>query len=671
MSRWLACLALGGAILLLPFAGLGVSAPTLAATCACIVLFIALPGVAVLARTRWMAGNPLVFCAWCAGAGLALQPLWLTPLWMCGATRLAWIVPVASLAALAPVARPLAAYVDSGMRARPLSAWLAWVAGASLFVAATACLGVMFPFATVPLDPHFGTQGSIVRNLADGWPPMNQLLEGVPLSYNYGVHLGLLLLVQAGHVDLLQLVARVAPLLFLEATIVVFMAFGRSVLALPWAAVCAAVVAVFWVVGFGPVNAALYGSVLPSASTYVVSSLGAFIVFLVALRFLAARGAVTRGRAAAAGAALAFSITALRGQGGPVWLAVTAFACVMPWPRERRIDATALAVLAGSAAGLLLALRVFFTLGAGFSGTSFLHVGTTFGWLADQHAFTLVDALRGRGAGPWAAGAAGFALIALMQSKFLAPAFAYALARPRGATRPVWLLAATALAGASATMLTSAPGGSHFSFMHYATLAMGLLGAAGLAHALDRAADVPARVRIAVVAACGLLAIPSAWDLAVQLRRLEGRWLAGPPVIHAMPQVDPLLDRIPPDALVVPFLRAADQVPGVEAEWGMRHGLRFAIYSSLLTEYAAWENQLTPALRHRVAAATAIDRALLIPRLGADDLQALWATLAHPQAIYVIAPAEAVAAPDPRLRAIASTKAYTLYFFQPAGRSGP
>ena len=673
VATWLACLASAVVVLLAPFAGLGVSLRTLVSTLAFGGLFIALPGLALLARTRWMEGDPVAFAAWCAMSGVALLPLWLTPLWMAGALGFAWLVPCVSVALLATRLRPVVRYLHDAMARHSPVGWLTRTALLAAFVALGACLGVMHPFATTPIDPHFGTQGSIVRNLMDGWPPMNQLLEGVPLSYNYGVHLALMGLAEGAHVDLVPLVARVAPFVFLEAAIVAFLAFGRTVLGLRWMPLVLAAIAAFWVVGFGPVNAALYGAVLPSASTYVLSSSAAFVVFFVALRFLAQRGPASVGRAGAIGAALAFSVTAMRGQGGPVWLCVAAFACVPgPW-RMRRIDARPVAIAAGSALGLLVALRIFFTLGSGFSGTSFLHVGTTFGWLAEQHAFTIVDALQRHGMRPWLAGAIGFAVIALMQSKFLAPAFVRALAGLRRDSGDALLfVAATALAGTAATMLTSAPGGSHFSFLHYASLAMALLGAVGLSRLLDpdeRHAHPAWRMTSFVLIAA--LAIPSAWDLAVQLQRFGGRWLAGAPVVHSIAQVDPLLDRIPADAMALPLLRAPDQVPGIEAEWGMRRGLRFALYSSLLHEYAGWHNELAPELRRRVAATVAIEHSLLAGHLRAADVDAVAQTLSRPQPIYVVAPSSAVPDADPRLRAIAATKAYTLYFFQPGGRSGP
>ena len=670
IATWIACIALAVAVLFAPFAGLGVAPRTLGATLAFGVLFIGLPGLALLARTPWMDANPLAFAGWCGATGVAAMPLWLTPLWMAGALGFAWVVPCASAALIAMRRASIARYVRDAMAPHGAREWLGATAAPCAFIAVTACLGVMHPFATTPIDPHFGTQGSIVRNLADGWPPMNQLLEGVPLSYNYGVHLALMLLVDAGGADLVQLVSRVAPLVFLEAAIAAFILFGRTVLRLRWTALIAGAVAAFWVVGFGPVNSALYGAVLPSASTYVVSSSAGFVVFFVALRFLAGPRSVRPAAAAAIAAALAFSIAAMRGQGGPVWIAVTAFACALELRRYRRVAAGTLAVLGGSIAGLLVALRIFFTLGSGFSGTSFLHIGTTFGWLAQQHAFTVVEALQRHGVNAWTAGAAGFVVIALMQSKFLAPAFVYRVATlRRDAPDAALLLAATALAGTAATMLTSAPGGSHFSFMHYGSLAMALLGAMGLALLLD----APARpaLRIVTLALVAALSIPSAWDLVVQLRRFQGRWLAGPPVVHALSEVDPLLDRIPPEAMALPLLRAADQVPGIEAEWGMRRGLRFALYSSLLHEYASWHNALQPELRHRVAATVAIEHSLLGGRLRAADLEAVVRTLSRPQPLYVIAPASAVPDADPRLRAIASTKAYTLYFFKPEGLPGP
>jgi hypothetical protein len=644
------------------------------------VLFYLLPGLALVSQTRWLRGDPLLVAIWALAAGVAAQPLWLTPLWMANAVNASWGVPVAAAIVLLARRERIGNYLRSEAREWPFAGRIAAIAGLGLFAALGAWLGVMHPFATTPIDPHFATQGSIVRNLADGWPPMNQLLEGVPLSYNYGLHLGLLILAAFWPVDLVEVVARIAPVFFLQLAILVFMAFARSVLRMRWRYAALAAVSVFWVVGFGPVNAAIFGAVLPSASTYVVSSLGAFIAFFVALRFLADRLSDERPHAwrdALVVAALAFSVTALRGQGGAILVCVVAFTLLPPLARERRVNAIRAGLLAAAIAGMVLALRIFFTLGGGFSGVSFIEVGQTFTWLADQNAFWIVERLERGGASAWIAGAAGFAVIALMQAKFLAPAFVYQCARMRrGASPGAFLLAGAALAGICGTMLTHSPGGSHFSFIHYATLSMALLGALGVERLVERAASpagLPrpsgARATLALVV---LIAAAGAWDLASQLGRFRARLFAGPPVLHPLPQVTPLLARLGARDLVVPLLRAADQVPGIEAEWGMVYGVRFMLYGNLLREYAGWKNRLQTSLGQRLAAAVALENSAAAGALRAVDLEALALTLARPQErFYVIAPSGLQVAGAERIRVVAGTDDYTLYSYVPAAGLRP
>jgi hypothetical protein len=670
-----ACLAVFAAGFALLFAVSGVTARSIAVLYLHAALFYVLPGLALISNTRWLQDDPRMAAIWALAVGITAQPLWLTPLWMANALGASWLAPVAAAVVLFARRERMLALLRTPERQRPLAGRLAAVAALALFAAFGAWLGVMHPFATTPIDPHFATQGSIVRNVADGWPPMNQLLEGVPLSYNYGLHLGLMMLAESWAVDRVELVARIAPIFLLQATILVFMAFARSVLRMRWPYAALAAVSVFWVVGFGPVNASIFGAVLPSASTYVVSSLGAFIAFFVALRFLAdylsgARRAPWRD--ALSVAALAFSITAIRGQGGAVMVCVVAFMLLPPLVRERRVDAARVGLLAAAIAGMCLALRIFFTLGGGFSGVSFIDVGQTFTWLADQNAFRLVERLERAGASAWIAGAAGFAVIALLQAKFLAPAFFCQCASMRhGAAPGAYLLAGAALAGTCGTMLTSSPGGSHFSFIHYATLSMALLGALGLQRLVERATSPEAGAgRAGAVAALALavpLATAGAWDLASQLERFKARLFAGPPAVHPMPQVTPLLARLHERDLVVPMLRAADQVPGIEAEWGMIYGVRFMLYGNLLREYAGWKNRLQTALGRRLAAAIALEESAAAGTLRASDLEALALTLSRPvERFYVIAPSALRVAGAEGIRSLARTEGYTLYSYVPA-----
>jgi hypothetical protein len=675
----LASLALLFAVFAAPFAVSGVSFRSTSLLLLHAVIFHVVPGLAVMSCVRWLQGEPALAAIWALATGMALQPLWLTPLWMGGAVGASWLVPLAAILVCVRQRERIASYWRSELRGRSGRRQLATAALIGLFAGVGAWLGAMHPFATIPIDPHFGTQGSIVRNLEDGWPPMNQLLEGVPLSYNYAVHLGLMLIAAFWSIDVVDLVARMAPLLFLAVAILVAMAFARTVLHLRWRFAVLAATSIFWVVGYGPVNAAIYGSVLPSASVYAVSSLGAFIVFFVALRFLSERLAdALSWRDALVMAALSFSITACRGQGGVILTCVVAFLLLPPLVRERRIDAARVQLLVGTVAGMLLALRIFLTLGSGFSGTSFIEVsGQTFTWLASQNAFSVVEYLKGRGASAWTAGAAGFLVIALMQAKFLAPAFVYQCARMRRQLPAAeYLLIGATIAGICGTMLTTAPGGSHFSFLHYATLSMSLLGAVGFARIAERIATRRGGSRdIIPLAAAGLvilLVTPSAWDLGKQLYRLRGHLFAGAPVLHSKAEVDPLLARLRKDDLVLPLLKAADQVPGIEAEWGMVYGVRFITYGALLHEYVGWRNRLQPSLDRRMSAAMRLEGSAREGLLDSADLERIAGTLAQPVSrLFVLAPAGLRVIGSGDMREIARTRSYVLHAFIPAANATP
>jgi hypothetical protein len=167
----------------------------------------------------------------------------------------------------------------------------------------------------------------------------------------------------------------------------------------------------------------------------------------------------------------------------------------------------------------VLGLLFFFTAAHDFSGTGFVKVNAhPFSYLtsAEQYLLPLPGYLVSLGLPSLAAGFAGFAVIALFQAGFLAPAVPAGMAgfgRPEGVV--VTLLVGAGLAGICAFFFTEAPGYSHLSFLHFSQLCFALLGARGLQTLLGsgRPWAQNNRVHQAILAAVAVLAALHVWQL--------------------------------------------------------------------------------------------------------------------------------------------------------------
>src|SRR4029077_17317400 len=145
-------------------------------------------------------------------------------------------------------------------------------------------------------------------------------------------------------------------------------------------------------------------------------------------------------------------------------------------PRDHVTDLMALAL------GFLAGLWFFFTLGSGFSGTGFItFIGQPFTLLAGKPVFPLPQLLMRHGMAVIPAGMIAFAVIALFQAGFLLPALPRQFAAMlREASETEVLLLGSAIAGIAAVFMTVAPGFSHFSFLHFSSIGLSLLGGRGL-----------------------------------------------------------------------------------------------------------------------------------------------------------------------------------------------
>src|SRR4029077_5892923 len=151
-------------------------------------------------------------------------------------------------------------------------------------------------------------------------------------------------------------------------------------------------------------------------------------------------------------------------------------------PRDHVTDLMALAL------GFLAGLWFFFTLGSGFSGTGFItFIGQPFTLLAGKPVFPLPQLLMRHGMAVIPAGMIAFAVIALFQAGFLLPALPRQFAAMlREASESEVLLLGSAIAGIAAVFMTAAPGFSHFSFLHFSSIGLSLLGGRGLERMISK-----------------------------------------------------------------------------------------------------------------------------------------------------------------------------------------
>jgi hypothetical protein len=644
----------------------GTSLASVCSAAAHFLLFYFLPGFAVLVRTSWFLGSPALLVIWSLALGLTIQPLWLTPIWMAGALSLSWLVPLVALGSVFQrcAGHCLQVETTAWHGLKPLVQTIGLGVGAGI----SAWLGVIFAFSGPQLNIHFLYQAVVARTAEGGWPPINIMTEGASVSYNYALHLGMLLAVHLWPLDLMETAARVFPILFLELAILTSIAFARTVLGLRWGYAVLAMMSTFWVVGYGPVNAGVFGSAIPTASTLVTSSLGAFVILFVALRFLAEKPATGVLRDGSIAFLLGFSLTGMRAPLGAVLLCVTGALVLLPLWKERRLDRSSIALLIGTFFGILLAVGIFFT---PLSNVGFIKIGHTFTWLANGQAYPLIEMLKGLGVLPAVAGAIGFLVMAVMQAEFLAPAFIYACARmTRGFTLAQFVLVAASFAGVSGTMLTEAPGGSHFSLMHAANLSMSLLGGLGLDRAISVIREQGA-VRHefgAYAAVIGvMLVIPfSAYDL---WHQINGKELFAKPLYYSTPEFTSLFRRLDKNDRVLLFMDHEDKPRETEIalEYAARTGVHLVGTSYLLREYADWNKHVEPILRRRLEFMAQAQDNVDKGELHTDDLRNLVSTLLTPiDQVAVIAPSRTkVVGNATAIREIARADRYMLYRFLP------
>jgi hypothetical protein len=271
---------------------------------------------------------------------------------------------------------------------------------------------------------------------------------------------------------------------------------------------------------------------------------------------------------------------------------------------QRKLSLFSLGMLAVLAVATFLGLVFFLRYGSSFNPGSFTKISPTpFPYLASYSFFWLPPLLIAKGVVPVWAGVIQFAALVIGSAGFLAPFLAYRFSvSPRLYSPLEVILFGSGMAGLAAIFFLESPGGSHFTFLHYSTLAFTLLG--GIA--LSKVTAMRTRQFYVAAALACMLAIVQIRE--IPLRALSGLALRLSPV--SSPQrtatrqcageqyQDPAETLVPAGATVV-----------LPTDVDLCARLRFMIKNPHANAYleealrliAEWETSLKPDLARKVA----------------------------------------------------------------------
>ena len=659
-----------------------------------VLAFNVLPGL-VVARLMFprLRGASTHF-VYALALGVVTNALVVTLLWIMGRLALLNLMPFVAAAALLAGYRRLALM-------EAISGWRVWrsdlraIAG-TVFICVTALLNMAFFHSLSPADPffdrswfHFGFEASIVRALESGWPPRHLMIPDVPLSYNYGVHLWILGANRIGGLPLDVLAARFGPVFFGGSAAAMMLAFGRRLLDLSWWVAPLPVVCVFWIVATPDVIAWVFGNFMPLVANLIMSPFLAFLIFFITIAFVVENrpaspaGFLTRG---AVLLVLSFLATGARGTCPPILICALLLRLLVAWRRQRAFPRDHVADLIALVLGFVAGLWFFFTLGSGFTGTGFItFIGQPFTLLASRTLFTLPQILMRHGMAAIPAGMIAFAVIALFQAGFLLPTLPRQLAAMRRqASESEVLLLGSAIAGIAAVFMTVAPGFSHFSFLHFSSIGLSLLGGRGLqlmtsdreAHTpWIRYADLLAMLALVLLACLQLSQLPRktiaqlGGDLSASMQGLPDFALRPAPrlVTCARDQDGDLLanaGRLAHDPVVI--LLVSDYC--APAWWVMRSPLQ-VIDDFFVTNLTGSANP--PLQRILSARAEHMHAAMALAGQGSlpiADLIALAGTVDEGRPVFLVADRKLSPKGDPRFQAIAGNDRLILWRLEAPGQ---
>ena len=396
-----------------------------------------------------------------------------------GAYLYAWPVMVVASGAAAAALRRRPTLVEAPTRDWASPVLLAVGAGAVLLVA----IGAFTP----AIDFHFAEQALIANAVKAGPPYEYPVVQGSPLFYNYLIHSHVAAASAVTGIPTLELVSRSVPFALTILCLLAALSLGleqygdRRVPIL----VIAQVFGVVGAIQGQRIQTGFFGSGIPGATVFVLSSLAAFAIFFTLtseyLRFcresfsVASLGLIALLMWSASG----MRLPALVGFGAGVFADLVSPGTAA----SRRIKACLVLALAGLA--LIASLPAFYGLGSEFAGTKFMELAA--GPAESLREIESFRVFRGWGVSKQAAGLLAFVLIVFGQATFLTGGAIWLWRRRelfRHELDAYWL--GVLLLGALFIGATYAGGGSHFTFMHYGHFALSFLGARGLLLFLDR-----------------------------------------------------------------------------------------------------------------------------------------------------------------------------------------
>ena len=457
-----------------------------------------------------------------------------------------------------------------------------------------------------PLHDHLLIQASIASKLDEGYRPEFSLAAGVPLAYNYAAHIWLSASSFLTGISLEHLVAYSGPALLLYCAAAAFASVAFYAGLSGWV-VALVICCVFWDAGFPMIGARLFARAFTWPSVLLIGPLLAYSAFLALVMALADWFSTPEeprsGRMYAFAFLIMLVLVGCRAPGGLVLLCAVSFLILFEVVIQRRLNFASIGMLAVLSAAVGFALVFFLGYGTRFDAGGFTKISAApFSYLGNYTYFWLPGVLERNGVNPKLAGALQFAVFTIFQAGFFAPFLAFrvtTLRRPHSSLE--LLLIGTAMAGIGAVFFLESPGGSHFTFLYYSTLAFSLLGASAFAEVIGRRS----RRFYPAVAIAGLLATAQIVELPFRaLGGIAARW--APPSSQARQVAQRCVGESLRD-IVLPAVPAGASVV-LPADIGLCQILRFTIRNPNANNYTArwlslfsdWETSLKPDLKRKL-----------------------------------------------------------------------
>jgi hypothetical protein len=377
-----------------------------------------------------------------------------------------------------------------------------WASPVLFAVAAGAVLLVAIGAFTPAIDFHFAEQALIANAIQAGPPYEYPVVQGSPLFYNYLIHTHVAAASAVTGIPTLELVSRSVPFTLTILCLLAALSLGLEQYGDKRVPILV-IAQVFGVIGAiqgQRIQTGFFGSGIPGATVFVLSSLAAFAIFFT-LTSAYMRLCREESLSIAGLGLIALLLWSASGTRLPALVGfgagVLADLLTPGTTASRRTRACLVLGLAGLA--LITSLSAFYGLGSQLAGTKFMELAA--GPAESLREIESFRVFHGWGVPKQAAGLLAFVLIVFGQATFLTGGAIWLWRRRelfRHELDAFWI--GVLLCGAFFLGATYAGGGSHFTFMHYGHFALSFLGARGLLLFLDRRERSPGAAALAAFA---------------------------------------------------------------------------------------------------------------------------------------------------------------------------